>query len=123
MAKIKNVTFQKYNFKPIGSAIKNARIDRGISRETLAEICNVSVGYIKAIENTGKNPGFQVFWKLVTTFNISVDEYFYSESEPELDSKRRNIMGMVHEIEADDVYIVESMVKNMTERKNRNESK
>jgi transcriptional regulator with XRE-family HTH domain len=110
------MTPDKYDFTPLGAAIKQARTKRGISREVLAEMCEISVGYIKAIENTGKNPGFQVFWKLVTIFDISVDEYFYPDREPEMDSRRRNIMGMICEVKADDVYLVESMVKSLTQR-------
>jgi transcriptional regulator with XRE-family HTH domain len=107
---------EKYDFTPIGAAIKRARVKRGISREVLAEMCDISEGYIKAIENTGKNPGFQVFWKLVTIFDISVDEYFYPDREPKMDSRRRNIMGMISEVKADDVYLVESMVQSLTQR-------
>jgi transcriptional regulator with XRE-family HTH domain len=107
----------KYDFTPIGAAIKRARAKRGISREVLAEMCDISVGYIKAIENMGKNPGFQVFWKLVTTFDISVDEYFYPDREPKMDSRRRNIMGMICDAEASDVYAVEVMVRSLTQRK------
>jgi transcriptional regulator with XRE-family HTH domain len=114
---------EKYDFTPIGAAIKRARIKRGISREVLAEICDISVGYIKAIENMGKNPGFQVFWKLVTIFDISVDEYFYPDREPKMDSRRRNIMGMIAEVKADDVYLVESMVKSLTQRDAGDENK
>jgi transcriptional regulator with XRE-family HTH domain len=112
----RDMTSEKYDFTPIGAAIKRARVKRGISREVLSEMCDISVGYIKAIENTGRNPGFQVFWKLVTTFGISVDEYFYPDHEPKMDSKRRNIMGMICEVRADDVYLVESMVKSLTQR-------
>jgi transcriptional regulator with XRE-family HTH domain len=107
---------EKYDFRPIGTAIKRARQDRGISREKLAEICDISPGYIKAIENSGKNPGFQLFWRLITMFNISVDEYFYPERAPAADSHFRNIMGMLGEITTNDVYIVESLVISMAQR-------
>jgi transcriptional regulator with XRE-family HTH domain len=111
-----NTDVSVYDFSPIGAAIKRARTRRGISRETLAEICDVSEGYIKAIENSGKNPGFQLFRRLVTIYNISVDEYFYPDRAPEINSQRRNIINMMGEIRAEDVYLVESMVKNLTQR-------
>jgi transcriptional regulator with XRE-family HTH domain len=113
---------EKFDFAPIGAAIKRARAKRGISREVLAEMCDISVGYIKAIENSGKNPGFQLFWKLVTIFNLSVDEYFYPDREPKMDSRRRNIMGMICEVEASDVYAVEAMVRSLTQRKTGDET-
>jgi transcriptional regulator with XRE-family HTH domain len=105
-----------FDFSPIGKAIKQARIDRDLSREELAEMLEISEGYVKAIENTGKNPGFQIFWRLVTMFNISVDEYFYPGREPEMDTKRRQFMKMFQEIEARDVYLVESMVRSLAQR-------
>jgi transcriptional regulator with XRE-family HTH domain len=110
------MAFEKYDFKPIGLAIKRRREEKGISREALAEMCDISAGYIKAIENTGKNPGFQLFRRLVTMFNISVDEYFYPNREAETDSQLRNVIGMLREIEVDDIYVVESTLKGLAYR-------
>jgi transcriptional regulator with XRE-family HTH domain len=107
----------EFDFSPVGAALKRAREARGISRETLAEMCGISSGYIKTIENAGKHPGFQVFWKLVTMFNISVDEYFYPDRVPKTDSRRRGIISKVHEIETRDVYLLEDIVKGMARRK------
>jgi transcriptional regulator with XRE-family HTH domain len=104
-----------FDFRPIGAAIKRARIERGLSREELAELCEISEGYVKAIENSGKNPGFQVFWRIVTMFNISVDEYFYPERERELDSKRLGIMGMLRDMGDDDIYVVESTARSIAD--------
>jgi transcriptional regulator with XRE-family HTH domain len=111
-----NRALGKYDFSPIGAAIKRARLNRDISRETLSEICELSVGYIKEIENTGKSPGFQSFWRLVTMLNISVDEYFYPDNMPELDSRRRNIIGMINEVKSDDVYVLENVIKILAQR-------
>jgi transcriptional regulator with XRE-family HTH domain len=115
----KDAVCDRFDFRPIGAAIKKARMERELSRETLAEMCDISEGYVKAIENAGKNPGFQVFWKLVTMFNISVDEYFYSDRAPVTDSRRRSVLGMIREIGNDDVYIVESLVKGLSSRSRR----
>jgi transcriptional regulator with XRE-family HTH domain len=112
-----NSTLDEFDFSPIGAAIKRERESRGISRETLAESCEISAGYIKAIENAGRHPGFKVFWKLVTMFNISVDEYFYPDCAPETDSRRRGVISMVHEIATRDVYLLEDIVKGMARRK------
>jgi transcriptional regulator with XRE-family HTH domain len=115
----KNAVGDRFNFRPIGAAIKKARMERKLSREALAEMCDISEGYVKAIENSGRNPGFQVFWKLVTMFNISVDEYFYRDRAPATDSRRRKVLGMIREIGNDDVYIVESLVKGLSSRSRR----
>ncbi|MDR2162703.1 MAG: helix-turn-helix domain-containing protein [Clostridiales Family XIII bacterium] len=111
----------RFDFKPIGLAIKRERMARGLSREALAEICDISDGYIKSIENTGKNPGFQLFWQLVTMFDISVDEYFYKDREPHTSSKLRNILGLIREVGNDDIYLVESIAKELTHRNRKND--
>jgi transcriptional regulator with XRE-family HTH domain len=113
-----SLVLDTFDFMPIGAAIKREREARGISRETLAEMCDISAGYVKDIENTGRHPGFQVFWKLVTLFDISVDEYFYPDRVTATDSRRRKIIGMIHEVGSRDVYLLEDMVKGMTRRKN-----
>jgi hypothetical protein len=46
-----------------------------------------------------------------------VDEYFYPDREPKMDSMCRNIMGMIREADASDVYAVEAMVRSLTQRK------
>ncbi|MDR3225262.1 MAG: helix-turn-helix transcriptional regulator [Clostridiales Family XIII bacterium] len=107
----------EFDFSGIGFALKKAREERGLSRDALAEICDISAGYIKAIENTGKNPGFQLFWRLVTMFNISVDEYFYPDSEVETDSQLRYVIGMLREIGPDDVYVVKSTIDGLSQRR------
>jgi transcriptional regulator with XRE-family HTH domain len=121
-----SAALEKYDFRPIGLAIKRERERRGISREALAELCDISAGYVKAIEIAGKNPGFQLFRRLVTMFSISVDEYFYPDRRPETDSQLRNIMGMLREIGPEDIYLVgsvmESAIKGLAARDGRNQS-
>ncbi|MDR3224731.1 MAG: helix-turn-helix domain-containing protein [Clostridiales Family XIII bacterium] len=107
----------QFDFSAIGAALKKAREERGFSRDALAEICDISAGYIKAIENTGKNPGFQLFWRLVTMFNISVDEYFYPDREVETDSQRRYVIGLLREIDSEDVYVVKSTIDGLSQRR------
>jgi transcriptional regulator with XRE-family HTH domain len=110
----------RYDFSPIGSAIKAVRESRGMSRETVAELCDVSPGYIKAIENTGKNPGFQVFYRLMTMFGISVDEFFYPEAAPDTSSEIRQIVTLLREGEVDDIYYVRSTLESLSKNRRRN---
>jgi transcriptional regulator with XRE-family HTH domain len=107
----------RYDFGPIGMAIKREREARGISREALAEMCEISSGYVKAIENAEKHPGFQLFWRLVTTFKISVDEYFYPEDQSEADLRRKNVVRMLSDVEPRDVYLLEDMVRGLARRR------
>ena len=64
----------KYDFKAFGQAIKEARKAKGISRNQLADRLNIAPRYIASIENSGQHPSLQIFYELVTFFDISVKE-------------------------------------------------
>ena len=61
----------------LGQAIKKAREAKEMTREQLAEILDVAPRHIQSIENEGQYPSFPLFIRLVTMFDISVDQYFY----------------------------------------------
>ena len=70
-----------FDFSIIGKAIKKARIEQGMTQTQLSEKVGINMSYLQAIENNGRNVGFDIFYKLVTFFNISVDAYFYLEGK------------------------------------------
>lgn len=63
----------KYDFRAMGQAIKKARLNRGWTREQLAQEVDLAPRYIMSLENKGQHPSFQVFITLITLFNI----YFF----------------------------------------------
>lgn len=56
---------EKYNFKDLGKAIKEARNVKGMSRNQLADKMNIAPRYIASIGNSGQHPSLQVFYELV----------------------------------------------------------
>ena len=46
----------KFDFMPLGQAIKKARESKGMTREQLAEIIGYAPRHIQAIENEGQHP-------------------------------------------------------------------
>lgn len=52
---------EKYDFKAIGQAIKQARLDKNWTREQLAQMVDLAPRYIMSIENRGQHPSLQVF--------------------------------------------------------------
>lgn len=64
----------KYDFKAFGQTIKEARKAKGISRNQLADRLNIA-----SIENSGQHPSLQIFYELVTFFDISVDQIFFRQ--------------------------------------------
>ena len=64
-----------FDFKPIGQAIKKARLAKGMTRDDLARIIDYDPRHLQAIENEGQHPSLELFIQLITMFDISVDEY------------------------------------------------
>ncbi len=53
-----------------GLAIKNARIDCGLTQETLAEMAGISCRYLIAIENEGRIPKLPTVYRLIYAMHI-----------------------------------------------------
>ena len=69
------------NFDMLGSILKAARKTRGLTREQLAEIINITPCYLMSIENENKKPSFDVLFRLVRELGISADTIFYPENQ------------------------------------------
>lgn len=105
---------QRYDFRALGKAIKDARIANGMTREQLGEKLNLAPRYLVSIENEGQHPSLQVLYELVTMFNISVDQFFF-ETQPERSTLRRQIDGLLNSIPERDLPIVESTARGIIE--------
>ncbi|MDR1027833.1 MAG: helix-turn-helix transcriptional regulator [Clostridiales Family XIII bacterium] len=105
---------RQFDFRPLGEAIKSAREHRGWTREYLAEQLDITAYHLKSVENNGVNPGFQLFYKLITLFHISVDAYFYPAEPPKETSLRFELDKMLNDCEEDALYIVKSTVDGIT---------
>ena len=81
----------KYDFKAFGQAIKEAKKAKGILRNQLADRLNIAPRYIASIENSGQHPSLQIFYELVTFFDISVDQIFFPAKAPDKTTQRRQL--------------------------------
>lgn len=70
---------EKFDFKAFGQAIKAARKAKGLSRNQLADKLNIAPRYIASTENSGQHPSLQILYELVTRYDISVDQFFFSD--------------------------------------------
>ena len=78
-----------YDFKAFGQAIKAARKAKGYTRERLGKELDIAPRYLVSIENEGQHPSLQVFYELVTFFDISVDQFFYPDMSADDACKKR----------------------------------
>ncbi len=65
----------RFDFHGLGLAIKQAREERGWTQAYVAELVGKTDRTIMNIENKGQHPSFNLFFKLVTMFDISVDQF------------------------------------------------
>ena len=101
----------KYDFKAFGQAIKEARKAKGISRNQLADRQNIAPRYIASIENSGQHPSLQIFYELVTFFDISVDQIFFPAKAPDKTTQRRQLDELLNGIDETDLVIVTDTIK------------
>ena len=101
----------KYDFKAFGQAIKAARIERKESRKKVSDEMYISPRYLANIENKGQQPSLQIFYELVTFFDISVDQIFFPAKAPDKTTQRRQLDELLNGIDETDLVIVTDTIK------------
>jgi len=110
-----------YDFRAFGLAIKDARTKQGLTRDEASALIPIDPRYLTNIENKGQHPSLQVFYKLVTLFNLSVDQFFYPDAEPNKSSRRRQLDSMLDGLDDKDLVIVEATTRGITQSKEEGE--
>lgn len=64
----------------LGTRIREARKERGLTQERLAEQVGLSTRHIAKVEKGDVNPSLEVLSTLVKTLGISIDSVFNSDS-------------------------------------------
>ena len=108
---------ERYNFLAIGQAIKAARESKGMTRETAAEIVGIEPRHLMAVENQGQHPSFNVFWKLVTMFDISVDQYLFPDKPVEKSTRRRQLETDLDGLNEKDYLVMRATAKGLNDAK------
>ena len=108
---------EKYDFKALGQAIKEARNTKGISRNQSADMMNIAPRYIASIENSGQHPSLQVFYELVTILDVSVDQFFFPNRESDKSTQRRQLESLLDEMDSKDLTIMTATARGIQEVK------
>ena len=93
-----------YDFKAFGAAIKAARNEYGESRKKVSDELYISPRYLANIENKGQQPSLQVFYDLVTRYHISVDQFFFPNSNAEKSTGRRQLDALLDGMSDKGIY-------------------
>jgi len=100
-----------YDFKAFGAAIKAARNEYGESRKKVSDELYISPRYLANIENKGQQPSLQVFYDLVTRYHISVDQFFFPNSNAEKSTGRRQLDALLDGMSDKGIRIVTATAK------------
>jgi len=111
-----------YDFRAFGQAIKVARLKQGMTRDDAAGIIHIDPRYLTNIENKGQHPSLQIFYKLVTLFNISVDQFFYPNNEINKSTSRRQLDNLIDDFDENDLIIMEATANGIKQAKKKTET-
>ncbi len=100
----------------LGNVLKSARKDKGLTREQLAEIINITPRYLMSIENENKKPSYDVLFRLVRELGISADSIFYPENQ-HADNKIEQIMRLLYQCDDRELKIATATIKALLENK------
>lgn len=111
----------KFDFMPIGQAIKNAREAKKITREQLAGLLGIEPRHIQAIENEGQHPSFQLFVRLITMFDISADQYIFPDKQAEKTTLRRQVDALLDTFGDKELTVIEGTANGLCKAKEQTE--
>ena len=104
-----------YDFTAFGKAIKAARMAKGESRKNVSDDMDISPRYLANIENKGQQPSLQIFYELVTRYDISVDQLFFPNKEVSKTTERRQLDSLLDGMSDNGLHIVTETAKAIIE--------
>ena len=103
----------RFDFHGLGLAIKQAREERGWTQAYVAELVGKTDRTIMNIENKGQHPSFNLFFKLVTMFDISVDQFFYPDRQNGESDCRQHIDRLLNTMDEKELTIMEATAEGL----------
>ncbi len=98
---------RRLDFHALGREIKRKREEKGWTQEYLAQLVDRTPRSIMYIENRGQHPSLNTFYLLVTLLDISVDRFFYSDTQNSGSEQRKHIDTMLNGMDGQELTIIE----------------
>lgn len=108
-----------FDFTPMGRAIKRAREAQGMTREELSVIVDRSVRHLSAVENDGQYPSFDLLVKLMTMFNISLDQYVFPSKSETVSTQRRSVDSQLDKLDDRELAVIEVTARGLHDLKDK----
>lgn len=94
--------------------------EESIRRKKVSDEMNISPRYLANIENKGQQPSLQIFYELVTRYDISVDQFFFPDKTAEKSTQRRQLDTLLDSMSDKGIRIVTATAKEIAEVENEN---
>ncbi len=101
---------RRLDFHDIGMAIKRARESKGMTQEQLAFIIDRDPRTVMYHENDGQHPSLNIFYQLMTMFDLSVDQFFYPDMGAD-DACKKRINVMLNSMDEKELHLVENLIR------------
>jgi transcriptional regulator with XRE-family HTH domain len=99
------------DYKTIGAKIRKRRIDRKLSQERLAEMCDVGTTHISHIETGNCIPSLKVFIEIVNSLNCSADELLCDELEKAEHTYSSEISSLLEDCSSRELMIITDTIQ------------
>lgn len=119
----RNGSGNKLDFKPIGRAMREARLCEGWTQEEAAEKLGIEQPYYQRLERNGQYPGIDLFYRIVRLFQLSVDELFFPNVKPAKSGRRKRMEAMLDRLDDAELLVVEGAVKGILRMKEEKDEK
>ena len=94
------------DFHALGREIKRKREEKGWTQEYLAQLVDRTPRSIMYMENRGQHPSLNVFYKLVTLLEISVDQFFFPDKLNGESTCRKQIDVMLNSMDEKELTVM-----------------
>ena len=101
---------RKFDFHDIGREIRRKREASGMTQEQLACIIDRDPRTVMYHENDGQHPSLNIFYQLVTKFDISVYQFFYPGMSAD-DAYKKRINIMLGSMSEKELRLVENIIR------------
>lgn len=108
----------KYDFRALGLAIKEARLKRGLTREQVGALIEIDPRYLTNIENKGQHPSIQVLYDLVSLLYVSIDEFFLPANDLAKSTRRLQVEKLMDNFTDKELALMEALANGINESRN-----
>lgn len=105
-------TVENLNLNYMGAMLKSARNEANLKQDVLSERVGITTRYLMAIENEGKCPALDVWFRLIRALHISADDIVYPEKAADKAQDER-LLYMIRSLSSRDKKIVQDLMQSM----------